>query len=284
MSGTSVDEKEDGGYKMGYSQATTTSHASRTIHTDAAFVIPHVKPHHHVLDVGCGPGSITIGFADLVQPTAGGRVVGIDAGPPVIAAATALAAARGLPREHLAFESGDVLAGLPFPDASFDVVFTSQTLTHLAGPDAVPLALREMRRVLKPGGVLAARDAAAFCFRPYEAELAAFMARFYEALRVPGPVGARMPECLRAAGWEVEDPQKVVFGGGATVVAGREKRLWWRDTLGGRLVKGEPFRERWLESGISEEVIDEHKSCLDRWAEDENGWYGALQSEVLAWK
>lgn len=271
---------------MGYSKTVTASHASRTIHTDGAFVIPHIQPHHHVLDVGCGPGTITIGLADLVQPSAGGRVVGLDAGAPVLAAAAALAAdgAQGGPRAHLSFARGDVLAGLPFPDAAFDVVFTSQTLSHLAGPDGAPAALREMRRVLRPGGLLAARDGAAYCFHPCGPELAAFMARFYEVLGVPGPVGARMPECLRAAGWEVDDPRKVVFGGGATVVAGREKRLWWRDTLGGRLARGEEFRERWLQSGISEEEIDGHMGFMDRWAEDENGWYGALQSEVLAWK
>lgn len=278
---------EHGGYKMGYSQATTASHASRTIHTDAAFVIPHIKPHHKVLDVGCGPGTITVGFADLVRPSAGGCVVGIDAGAAVISSASVLAASsRGLPPDHLSFRVGDVLAGLPFADGEFDVVFTSQTLTHL-GPAGAPAALREMRRVLKPrGGLLAARDAAAFSWSPCGDELAGFMDKMFEALGLPGGLaGARMPEYLRAAGWEgVDDPAKTVFGGGATVVAGREKRLWWRDTMGGRLARGDPFRERWLEIGLSEEQVDAYKSCIDRWAEDENGWYGALQSEVLAWK
>lgn len=54
----------ESGYTFGYSKTTTASHASRTIHTDAAFVIPHIKPHHKILDVGSGPGTITIGFAE----------------------------------------------------------------------------------------------------------------------------------------------------------------------------------------------------------------------------
>lgn len=267
---------------MGYSKATTSSHASRTINTDAAFVIPHVRPHHKVLDVGCGPGTITIGFAHLVQPTAGGSVVGIDSGAPVVSSASALAASKGLPADHLRFEQGDVLKGLPFADETFDVVFSSQTLTHI--PD-VPRALKEMRRVLKPGGLLATRDAAATHYQPYTAELARFMERMYHAVGVSGlSTGPRMPEHLRASGWDVDDPEKTIFGGGATVVSGRAKRLWWRDTIGGRLAKGEPFRQSWLDIGASDEEIDEHKAWIDKWAEDENGWYGMLQSEVLAWK
>lgn len=285
MSETTPDkQQEDGGYKMGYSKATTASHASRTIHTDAAFLIPHIKPHHKILDVGCGPGTITAGFADLVQPSAGGRVVGIDVGAAVVSSATALAASQGLGPEHLAFQVGDVLAGLPFADGAFDVVFTSQTLSHL-GPAGSPAALREMRRVLRPGGgLLAARDVAAFQWAPDGAALAGFMEKMFEALGIPGPAGPRMPEYLRAAGWDVDDPAKTTFGGGATVVAGREKRLWWRDSVGGRLARGDPFRQKWLKIGLSEEQVDAYKERIDRWAEDENGWYGALQSEVLAWK
>lgn len=60
---TSTTCKPESGYKFGYSKTTTSSHSSRTIHTDAAFVIPHIQPHYKILDVGSGPGTITIGFA-----------------------------------------------------------------------------------------------------------------------------------------------------------------------------------------------------------------------------
>lgn len=271
------------GYRMGYSKATTSSHASRTIHSDASFAIPHLKSHHKLLDVGCGPGTITIGFASLVDPSAGGHVTGVDIGLPVIQSAQHIAESKGL-SSVATFQQGDVLAGLPFPDDSFDVVYTSQTLSHLAPiPEAPVKALREIRRVLKPGGVLAARDAAAIMFHPFREELQrCFLDRMF---RVTGtPCGAYMQRYLRMAGWDMEIPRKLQVGGGTTIVAGKEKCLWWRDTIGGRLAKGDPFRENWLRVGISEEECDESTEWISTWAETEDAWYGVLQSEVLAWK
>ncbi|HKG16899.1 MAG TPA: class I SAM-dependent methyltransferase, partial [Solirubrobacteraceae bacterium] len=75
-----------------------------------------------------------------------GEVVGIDSSQVQIDRATALARERGL--RNVAFEVGDVYQ-LGFSDASFDVVFTQALLIHLGDRLA---ALREIRRVLKPGG------------------------------------------------------------------------------------------------------------------------------------
>lgn len=270
-------------YKMGYSKATTSSHASRTVYSDASFVVSLVKPHHKLLDVGCGPGTITIGFASLVDHSAGGHVTGVDIGLPVIQSAAQVAESNGL-SFVTTFQQGDILAGLPFPEDSFDVVYTSQTLSHLApAPEAPVKALKEIRRVLKPGGVLAARDAAQISFHPFQEELQrCFLDRMF---RVNGtPCGMQVQKYLRLAGWDMDMPEKLQVGGGTTIVAGKEKCLWWRDTLGGRLARGDPFRESWLGAGISEAECDESREWINRWAETEDAWYGVLQSEVLAWK
>jgi len=105
-----------------------------------------VQPGHRALDVGCGTGYFARMLADAVGPN--GQVVGIDAAPEMIAYATRKA--RSQP--NCRFELGSAEA-LPFADASFDVVVTSFVIHHL--PQDVQLAaVREMRRVLQPGGRL----------------------------------------------------------------------------------------------------------------------------------
>lgn len=145
--------KEQATYSHGHHASVVTSHARRTVHDSAAFLAPHLKPTDHILDVGCGPGSIT---ADLAALVPAGRVVGIDA------AASVLDQARASVREdrrdlgNVEFEVADANA-LPYPDAAFDVVYCHQVLQHVQDPVGI---LREMRRVAKPGaGLVAAREA-----------------------------------------------------------------------------------------------------------------------------
>ena len=122
-------------------------HLARRGAADAlAFLLPHLQPGQHLLDCGCGPGSITLDLAALVAP---GEVCGVDVDPSQVEAAQRLAAERGIDNTH--FEVASVYA-LPFPDASFDVVTAVGVLMHLSEP---MLALREMRRVLRPGGLIA---------------------------------------------------------------------------------------------------------------------------------
>jgi SAM-dependent methyltransferase len=123
--------------------------AERSAARAAAFLVPHLRSGMRLIDVGCGPGSITLGLAEIVGP---GEVVGIDIQSPQVAQARRLAANRRTP--NVRFEAGDFYA-LPFPDRSFDAAFTNGVLMHLAEPVR---ALAELRRVLRPGGVAAVRD------------------------------------------------------------------------------------------------------------------------------
>lgn len=136
-------------YTHGYNGQANRVMSQRTAATDAAFLLPHLRPGMRLLDCGCGPGSITVGLAGVVAP---GEVVGVDIGPVQVEVARALAAAEGVANAR--FEVGSVYA-LPFPDASFEAAFAHTVLEHLADPVA---ALREVRRVLKPGGVIGVRD------------------------------------------------------------------------------------------------------------------------------
>lgn len=123
--------------------------ALRTVEKEGAFLLPHIKSGMRVLDVGCGPGSITIGFAKLVAP---GEVLGIDLQPSQVAKAQALSVSRGIENVH--FETADIYK-LPFPDNSFDSVFANSVLNHLRKPIE---ALKEIRRVLRPDGIVGIRD------------------------------------------------------------------------------------------------------------------------------
>lgn len=136
-------------YTHGHAPATVRQHAQRTADEAAAFLLPELRRGMRVLDVGCGPGSITRGLAERVAP---GEVVGVDLSKDTLEAARRDAAARGL--DNLRYEEGSVYA-LPFPDGSFDVAYAHQVIQHLREREA---ALAEMLRTLRPGGILAIRE------------------------------------------------------------------------------------------------------------------------------
>lgn len=120
----------------------------RTAERNARFLLPHLSTGMRLLDVGCGGGSITLGLAATVAP---GEVIGIDVDGSVIAAARKTASVS----TNLSFEVADA-EDLPFADASFDAIFCHAVLQHLETPLQ---AMREARRVLRPGGVIGVADA-----------------------------------------------------------------------------------------------------------------------------
>ena len=134
-------------YTHGYHQVIVGSYTLRTAEVCAAFLLPQLRPDAVVLDIGCGPGTITAGLARRA-----GRVVGLDKSADMVEAARSHAADLGL--DNTAFEVGAVYE-LPWDDSSFDVVYAHQVLQHLSDPVS---ALREAQRVLRPGGLVAARD------------------------------------------------------------------------------------------------------------------------------
>ncbi len=120
--------------------------AARTLESHAAFVLPLLERGLEVLDIGCGPGTITQGLAEHVLP---GRVTAIDRDPSQVARASMLAQGREL--TNVRFTTAGVYE-LPFADASFDLVFSHALFEHLSSPAD---ALAEARRVLRPGGMIA---------------------------------------------------------------------------------------------------------------------------------
>jgi ubiquinone/menaquinone biosynthesis C-methylase UbiE len=136
-------------YAHGYGLPHLRELASRTAAREAAFFTPHLRAGMRVLDCRCGTGSITLGLAERVVP---GTVVGVDREPALVELARAGAADRGV--SNVRFEVGDVYK-LRFQDTAFDGAFENALLEHVADPVR---ALGEIRRPLKPGGLMGIRD------------------------------------------------------------------------------------------------------------------------------
>ncbi|EEA19824.1 conserved hypothetical protein [Talaromyces marneffei ATCC 18224] len=129
------------GYKQGYSKYTLATQQSRTAESYAAFLLPHIEKGDRILDVGCGPGTITTGFAKYVS---GGSVVGIDISTEVLQNAKESAAEANVPTEgpgSVVFEQGNIL-GLPYHGDTFDIVYSSQVFGHFPPPDLPELLCR----------------------------------------------------------------------------------------------------------------------------------------------
>jgi ubiquinone/menaquinone biosynthesis C-methylase UbiE len=277
-------------YKQSHSPATLATHSARTATSDAAFLLPHLFPSAHILDVGCGPGTITLGLAASLGPS--GSIVGVDISAEVLAkaqtAADKAAADTANSKANVSFVLGNVLDKLPFDDEIFDVVFASQLLGHIPLPDLPVKALTEMRRVLKPGGILATRDALETHAYPRSLGLElerVFFERQWRAIQGSGPGEERtsmvIPGLLRRAGFEEGN---VKVGGSVRVLATEKERRWLVGSMVGRLEEGGTLHKNWLEVGYTDVDVEEAVDALERWAGTEDAWYLSSQVEVLAWK
>lgn len=137
-------------YTIGHKEGPLAYMRFRTAERSCAFFRHHIRSASRILDCGCGPGSITVGLAQWAPD---GQTVGIDLGTDQLDGARALAGDLGV--KNVAFRQGDI-CDLPFEDDSFDVVFSQTVLFHIPDPEK---ALAEFKRVLRPGGLVALRDA-----------------------------------------------------------------------------------------------------------------------------
>ena len=136
-------------YTMGYGAEFQKMLERRNATVCAAHLLPYLEPGMRLLDLGCGPGTISVGLAESVAP---GALHGIDMEETQVEMANAAAKAGG--HDNATFQTGDA-TDLPFDDATFDVAHCHALLNHAPDTQAV---LAEMKRVLKPGGLVAARE------------------------------------------------------------------------------------------------------------------------------
>lgn len=264
-----------GAYLHGHHDSVLRSHRWRTAENSAGYLLGRLPISALVLDVGCGPGTITAGLAALVP---GGQVIGIDRAVGVLAEARGEADRQRV--SNVSFEVGDA-SQLAFVDDSFDVVHAHQVLQHLSDPVA---ALAEMRRVCRPGGIVAARDAdygGMFWF-PLDDELTEWRALYRQvarALHGEPDAGRRLLSWARAVGFSQVDTSASSW-----CYASAQDRSWWGPAWAERLTAS-PFGERAIEHDLATRAdLERLAAAWLRWAASEDGWFCVPHGEVLCVK
>jgi len=259
-------------YLHGHHDSVLRSHRWRTAENSAGYLLGRLQPGARVLDVGCGPGTIT---ADLAARVPSGQVVGIDAAADVLHGARQEAERRG--QANVRFETGDVYQ-LAFGDDAFDVVHAHQVLQHLSDPVA---ALAEMRRVCRPGGLVAARDGdyGGFFWFPSDPGLDEWQALYRDVARALGgepDAGRHLLSWARAAGFA-----SVEASGSAWCYTGPDDRPWWGLLWAQRLTES-PFGDRAVEHGLATRAdLERLAGAWRRWADSEDGWFLIPHGEIL---
>ena len=266
--------KEQATYTHGHHASVVSNHALRTARDSAAFLLPHIKPTHQILDLGCGPGTITIDLARLVPQ---GHVTGGDAVESVLDQARALASSLAVP--NLTFTRLDANA-LPFPPGTFDVVYAHQLLQHVADPVAV---LREMRRVAKsPSGIVAARDAdyRTFAWHPQPPGLDAWNTLYRRVARANGgepDAGRHLGAWAREAGFLADE---IAFSWDAWCYQGERAGQFAESWAGRTLASG--FAETAGAHGLAtEEELREISRAWSDWATQEGRFIAIPNGEIL---
>jgi SAM-dependent methyltransferase len=260
-------------YTHGHHESVLRSHRWRTAENSAAYLLPRLTSGVSVLDVGCGPGTITADLAMLVTPA---RVTALEVTAEALDLARAEIARRGL--TNVDFRVGDVHA-LDFPDDTFDVVHAHQVLQHVTDPVA---ALREMRRVTRPGGVVAVRDSdyAAFTWFPEVPELTEWLDLYERVARGNGgepDAGRRLLAWGREAGFT-----ELTATSSTWCFATPADRAWWGGMWAERGLKSD-FAATAVRTGAATEAdLRRISDGWRRWAADPDGWLSLLHGELLA--
>lgn len=259
-------------YSHGHHDSVLRSHRWRTAENSAGYLLPLLRATDSLLDIGSGPGTITL---DLASRLTSGRVEAVDNAPAAVRAARQEAEHVGA--QHVRFAVGDVYA-LDHPDAEFDVVHAHQVLQHLSDPVA---ALREMARVCRPGGLVAARDAdyAAMTWYPSSPGLTRWLELYQQVARSnhgEPDAGRRLHAWARTAGL-----QQVRASASVWCFADPADVAWWSGSWADRVTESS-FGQQALERGLSDAAeLTGLAAAWRAWGAAPDAWFSILHGEIL---
>ena len=261
-------------YTHGHHESVLRSHRWRTAENSVGYLLPHLTEGMRLLDVGCGPGTITMDLAERVGPS--GRVTALERTDEALDLARDEAARRGT--TNVDFVVADAQA-MDIPDDEFDIVHAHQVLQHVDDPVR---GLREMRRVCRPGGLVADResDYSAFAWYPQLPELDRWMAIYQRAARANDAepdAGRRLLSWARAAGFT-----DIVAGSSTWCFASDDDRAWWGGQWADRMVSSDLAGQAVDEGLATGAELEEVAAGWRAWAQSEDGWFSVLHGEILA--
>lgn len=260
-------------YTHGHQDAVLRSHRWRTAVNSAAYLLPLLAAGQRVLDVGCGPGTLTVDLARRVAP---GWVIGVDVAAAVVDEARTYAVDAGVMNTE--FLAGDFRDSGLEPQ-SFDVVHAHQVLQHLKDPVG---ALAVMSELAKPGGIVAAResDYSGFTWWPAEPRLDRWLEVYLAVARRNGAepdAGRWLQHWARAAGLT-----DVAYTSSTWTFSTATDRQWWADLWAERSI-GSSFAKQAVDYGISTPAeLQDVAGGWRAWADQPDAVFTVLHGEILA--
>lgn len=247
----------------------------RRVDRQAAFLLPYIKSGMNIIDMGCGPGTITIGLAQAASP---GLVTGIDHDPVHIEEAMRLASEKNI--NNVLFLEGNVLS-LPFEDKSFDGAFENNVFTHLS-EKSVQCA-DEVFRILKTGGFFGARDADSDSVvwgnvsEPIK-KLDSLFKLWHKSRGSNITIGKQLPSVLREAGFTE------IIKSVSADTKGTPEEVHSHAKITLSLLDG-PFGEDVIKNGWADKVtLEEIKETIKEWKGNPDSFFSNVHVEVIGWK
>lgn len=266
-------------YLHGHHASVLRSHSWRTVENSCPHLLPYLNNSAlKILDVGCGPGTITV---DLAARTPQGFVYAIDPSAEVIQKARKHAEEMGI--TNVRFEIGDIfdyksLEGVS--EASFDIVHAHQVLQHLQNP---LVAMQTMKRLVKPGGILAIRDCnySAMDWYPDHPGMCKWKELYIkvaQGLQAHPNIGKYLHAIALQAGFQRQDIDASI---GTWTFSTPDERAFWCGLWADRTVKSD-FKQRALDSGLAtQNDLEEIASMWREMEKKEDGWFAVINGQII---